>query len=125
MDIIAATADYERWLGERLPLHLPDLDHKHRQMADETQAFSFFRGTYYRWAQHWQQVEVSLRTAPVVPAIGDLHVENFGTWRDMEGRLVWGVNDFDEADRLPYSTIWYDWRPASGLSATPWALRSS
>ncbi len=27
----------------------------------------------------------------------DLHLENFGTWRDIEGRLVWGgVNDFDE-----------------------------
>ena len=29
--------------------------------------------------------------------VGDLHVENFGVWRDAEGRLVWGVNDFDEA----------------------------
>jgi len=36
-----------------------------------------------------------------VLAVGDLHVENFGTWRDAEGRLIWGVNDFDEAWRLP------------------------
>jgi hypothetical protein len=36
-------------------------------------------------------------------AVGDLHVENFGTWRDSEGRLVWGVNDFDEAARMPYT----------------------
>ena len=28
---------------------------------------------------------------------------NFGTWRDAEGRLVWGVNDFDESERLPYT----------------------
>src|SRR6185503_15901578 len=41
--------------------------------------------------------------APEVLAIGDLHVENFGTWRDQEGRLVWGVNDFDEAFPLPYT----------------------
>src|SRR5262249_31869607 len=27
----------------------------------------------------------------------------FGTWRDREGRLVWGVNDFDEAASLPYT----------------------
>src|SRR5262249_1677420 len=26
-----------------------------------------------------------------------------GTWRDREGRLVWGVNDFDEAHPLPYT----------------------
>jgi hypothetical protein len=32
-----------------------------------------------------------------VLSINDLHIENFGTWRDGEGRLVWGVNDFDEA----------------------------
>jgi hypothetical protein len=30
-------------------------------------------------------------------------VENFGTWRDAQGRLVWGVNDFDEACRLPFT----------------------
>ena len=35
--------------------------------------------------------------APEVVAVGDLHVENFGTWRDAEGRLVWGINDLDEA----------------------------
>jgi hypothetical protein len=32
-----------------------------------------------------------------VLGVGDLHIQNFGTWRDSEGRLVWGVNDFDEA----------------------------
>jgi len=35
--------------------------------------------------------------------VGDLHVENFGTWRDCEGRLIWGVNDFDEAYSMPYT----------------------
>jgi hypothetical protein len=30
-------------------------------------------------------------------------VENSGTWRDSEGRLAWGVNDFDEAAPLPYT----------------------
>jgi hypothetical protein len=38
-----------------------------------------------------------------VLSVGDLHVENFGTWRDLEGRLVWGVNDADEACELPYT----------------------
>src|SRR5439155_18141888 len=35
---------------------------------------------------------------------GDLHVENFGTWRDGEGRLIWGINDFDEAYPLPFAS---------------------
>ena len=30
-------------------------------------------------------------------------MENFGTWRDAEGRLVWGVNDFDEVAGMPYA----------------------
>ena len=44
-----------------------------------------------------------LARAPRALAVGDLHVENFGTWRDVEGRLIWGINDFDEAWRLPYT----------------------
>jgi len=35
--------------------------------------------------------------------VGDLHIANFGTWRDAEGRLVWGVNDLDEAFSLPFT----------------------
>jgi hypothetical protein len=44
-----------------------------------------------------------LAKGPQVLAVGDLHVENFGTWRDLEGRLIWGVNDFDEAHPLSYA----------------------
>jgi hypothetical protein len=38
-----------------------------------------------------------------VLAVGDLHVDSFRTWRDIAGRLVWGVDDFDEAFYLPYT----------------------
>jgi hypothetical protein len=41
--------------------------------------------------------------APKVLAVGDLHVNSFGTWRDAEGRLCWGVDDFDEAYPLAYT----------------------
>ena len=36
-------------------------------------------------------------------AVGDLHVGSFGTWRDSEGRMCWGVDDFDESYPLPYT----------------------
>ncbi len=65
--------------------------------------FLFFRGTYYRWAQLWPDVCAGLRNAPKVLAVGDLHVGSFGTWRDAEGRLSWGVDDFDESYPLPYT----------------------
>ena len=38
-----------------------------------------------------------------MPLIGDLHAENFGTWRDHHGVARWGVNDLDELGRGPYS----------------------
>ena len=37
-------------------------------------------------------------------AVGDLHVENFGVWRDSRKRLVWGINDFDDACELPFTS---------------------
>jgi uncharacterized protein (DUF2252 family) len=50
--------------------------------------FIFLRGTFYRWIQPWPDVCGSLLDAPKVLSVSDLHVENFGTWRDLEGRLV-------------------------------------
>lgn len=65
--------------------------------------FSFLRATFYRWMQLFPELCPKANKAPEVLAIGDLHVANFGTWRDAEGRLIWGTNDFDEAYPLPYT----------------------
>jgi hypothetical protein len=103
MDTTDATRGYESWLGGLAELHRPDLDYKHERMADPHDPFPFFRGTYYLWALRWARAAGDLADAPAVLAVGDLHLENYGTWRDADGRLCWGVNDFDEADRLPYT----------------------
>jgi len=101
MKIGKATREYETWLGERLTLVEPDVRLKHERMREDR--FAFLRATYYRWAQRWPDLCPDLASAAPVLAVGDLHVENFGTWRDAEGRLVWGINDFDEAWRLPFT----------------------
>jgi hypothetical protein len=101
MNIRTATSEFERWLTRFTKLDAADLRFKHAQMSQEV--FRFFRGTYYRWAQCWAETCRAEADAPRVLAVGDLHVENFGTWRDAEGRLIWGVNDFDEASPLPYT----------------------
>jgi len=101
MKIDQATKDYEKWLGRQIPLVPADLRLKHSFM--KRNSFAFLRATFYRWMQVWVEVCADLATAPVLRAIGDLHVENFGTWRDSEGRLIWGINDFDEAYPLPYT----------------------
>jgi Uncharacterized protein conserved in bacteria (DUF2252) len=101
MDCKEATDSYEAWLRKRTKIVEADLDYKHKEMAKDV--FSFMRATYYRWAKIWPESCAPLSKAPAVLAVGDLHVENFGTWRDREGRLVWGINDFDEAFQLPYT----------------------
>jgi len=99
--IVEATSRYESWLAQQIPLIKPDLASKHAAMSAGT--FPFLRATFYRWAARWQGTVEDVAVAPRVLAVGDLHVDNFGTWRDSEGRLIWGVNDFDEAWVLPYT----------------------
>jgi hypothetical protein len=101
MNIVKATRQFEEWLGHRIDIVRADVELKHRSMKEGV--FPFLRATYYRWAQLWPQVCPELATAPKVLAVGDLHIENFGTWRDIEGRLIWGVNDFDETFPLSYA----------------------
>ncbi len=100
-NIMNATRSYEKWLAGHIRLLPGDLRRKHTAMAQGV--FPFLRATFYRWMQLWPQVCGDEAAAPRVLAVGDLHVENFGTWRDIEGRLVWGINDFDEAFELPYT----------------------
>jgi Uncharacterized protein conserved in bacteria (DUF2252) len=101
MNIAKCTEKYEAWLSGHIRLIEQDLQLKHQQMR--AAAFPFLRATYYRWAQIWAEICGPAARAPRVLAVGDLHVENFGTWRDIEGRLIWGINDFDEAWYLPYT----------------------
>jgi len=101
-DIHQSTVAYEAWLGGFMQPVARDLQLKHKLMRKN--AFTFFRATLYRWAELWPRVPAAIADAPAVLGVGDAHVENFGTWRDREGRLVWGVNDFDEAAELPYTS---------------------
>ena len=101
MNIHKSTQSYENWMRSCTAVIEAHLRLKHTQMRESP--FLFFRGTFYRWAQLWPDVCASLRDAPKVLAVGDLHVGSFGTWRDTEGRLSWGIDDFDESYPLPYT----------------------
>jgi hypothetical protein len=103
MDIKEATVKYEDWLDHQTSLVYMDLEVKHQKMSGN-KAFKFLRATYYRWVQQWPELCSDLIDAPSIISVGDLHLENFGTWRDIEGRLSWGINDFDEAFILPYTS---------------------
>lgn len=92
---------FETWLRSECDVVEPDLAEKHTRM--EESAFVFLRATFFRWAGRIEKLYPQGKGVPRVLSVGDTHTENFGTWRDAEGRLVWGVNDFDEAAIIPYS----------------------
>ena len=102
--IVKSTAAFEDWVRERTDVSEKLLTKKHRKMSDG--AFPFLRATFYRWVEQWPAVcaKLQARDQDVLLAVGDLHVENFGVWRDSRQRLVWGVNDFDDACELPFTS---------------------
>ena len=77
MNVVKATRHFEDWLSHRTDLLKKDLSVKHANM--KAAVFPFLRATFYRWAQVWPEVCPDLSKAPHVLAVGDLHVENFGT----------------------------------------------
>lgn len=124
MDILASTRSYENWMGRHVPLISHQLVDKHAMMKGDLLAF--FRGTFYRWAQLWPSTAPkSVQAAPTVLAVGDLHVDSFGTWRDVEGRLIWGVDDFDEAFPLPYTNDLVRLAASAKIAAKVGALKIS
>lgn len=71
--------------------------HKFRKMAAEP--FAFYRGSaclFYADMAELPDEWADDRTGRIWIQ-GDLHAQNFGTYMDAEGTLVFDVNDFDEA----------------------------
>jgi hypothetical protein len=103
VNIIESTLFYESWLADQTDLQNKRVAAKHARMASSP--FPFLRATFYRWLQRWRKECNHLhdRHGDVLLAVGDLHVENFGIWRDSRNRLVWGINDFDEACQVPFT----------------------
>jgi uncharacterized protein (DUF2252 family) len=102
--ILESTRAFEAWMRKRTDVSRRLLKNKHRKMG--TGAFPFLRATFYRWVERWPEVcpRPARRDQDVLLAVGDLHVENFGVWRDSQNRLVWGINDFDDACELPFTS---------------------
>ncbi len=59
-------------------------------------AFAFFRGACEFFARDWQEL-VPRGAGPSLLVCGDLHLENFGAYRDDEGEFLFDINDFDES----------------------------
>jgi hypothetical protein len=118
-----ANATYERWLRKELrgKVIAADLRRKWEKMS--TGPFPFLRATYWRWAETILDICPDLADAPQTLAIGDIHLENFGVWVDDDGRLIWGVNDFDEAAVMPYTLDLVRLATSAALARPPRAYR--
>lgn len=73
-----------------------------KMAAMRTNAFSFLRGTCHLFYERmiWQKLAP---TGPAAWICGDLHLENFGTYRGENDLIYFDVNDFDEAILAPHS----------------------
>ncbi|MFE6740095.1 DUF2252 domain-containing protein [Streptomyces tubercidicus] len=105
-------AVFDTAFGELLAADPAAFRVKFRKMA--ASAFAFYRGTaalFYRDLEEYAAQDgggkdsgpyLDERTARVW-IHGDLHAENFGTYMDATGRLIFNVNDFDEAYVGPFT----------------------
>lgn len=91
---VQVAADVERLAG-------PLLARKWTRMS--ASPFAFLRGASSLWAEALRREPSLLRGLPGAGGlVGDLHLENFGTFRTARG-VVLHVNDFDECLQGPWS----------------------
>ena len=62
--------------------------------------FTFFRGSNHLFYEDWPQ-DSPLNDAPLAWVCGDLHLENFGTYKADNRLCYFDINDFDEALLAP------------------------
>lgn len=71
-----------------------------KYQAMSSDIFSFFRGTCHLFYQDFP-VNSLLNDTPVVWICGDLHLENFGSYKGDNRLVYFDINDFDEAVLAP------------------------
>lgn len=95
---VAFIRDFNGGLG----LKPADLQEKQKRMAESS--FVLFRAMpslFYKdiKGEFAASAKLLSRTAPNIVINGDMHIENFGTFRGPDGKAVWGINDFDQSDK--------------------------
>ncbi|MGW2601666.1 DUF2252 domain-containing protein [Streptomyces klenkii] len=101
-------AVFDTAFGELLAADPAAFRVKFRKMA--ASAFAFYRGTACLFYRDMAEEAPEGAAGPYLDERtsrvwihGDLHAENFGTYMDANGRLIFNVNDFDEAYVGPFT----------------------
>ena len=92
--VVEISNRYENWMKANLPslnraISTPNT-HRWQKRGREL-PFDSYGGLSYLWSLRFPQElpELIAPSVPTVLGLGDVHIENFGTWRDSEGRLIW------------------------------------
>ncbi len=89
-----------------------------KYQAMQSNVFAFFRGTCHLFYEDWPTT-TNLNNAPPVWICGDLHLENFGSYKGDNRLVYFDINDFDEAVLAPCT-----WDIARFLTSVLVAARS-
>src|SRR3569833_1130606 len=90
----------ERLIEFNKPLLPEMMQLKYEAMAEN--AFRFFRGTCHLFYEDLSAAK-PLPLSPLTWICGDLHIENFGSYRGDNKLVYFDLNDFDEALLAPAS----------------------
>src|SRR6201992_2600474 len=89
---------YERLKGFNAGLLPEKVQLKYEAMAEN--AFRFFRGTCHLFYEDLAAAE-PLPLSPLAWICGDLHIENFGSYKGDNKLVYFDINDFDESVLAP------------------------
>ncbi|MGD7102697.1 DUF2252 family protein, partial [Ralstonia pseudosolanacearum] len=95
------------------------LTRKLAAMADDP--FSFFRGTNHLYAASVADSPL-LHEAPRTLVCGDLHLENYGSFKGDNGLVYFDMNDFDEALCAPFTVDLVRVLSSLQVAARSWKL---
>ncbi len=95
----------------------PTLELKYKLMADNV--FTFFRATCHLFYEDLSTNPV-LNSGPLVWGCGDLHLENFGSYRAANGLVYFDINDFEEGMLMPATWELARFLCSIGMAAELW-----
>jgi uncharacterized protein (DUF2252 family) len=92
---------------EKFNSHRPTWLRQQKYQAMAADPFSFLRGSCHLFHADWP-VGSQIDLSPLIWICGDLHLENFGTYKGIDHqtakqqrRVYFGINDFDEGTLAP------------------------
>jgi uncharacterized protein (DUF2252 family) len=99
----------------------PTRELKYKLMTDNE--FTFYRATCHLFYEDLH-ANPSLKDGPSVWVCGDLHLENFGSYRASNGLVYFDINDFDEAMLAPASWEIVRFLCSIGMASELWKYSS-